>query len=57
MRANAKFYTLSVLSRVGVSYLKRAFEEVFGKGVDWVFGLFQADILQSFGEESNKIVL
>ena len=45
MRANFKFYALSVLSGVGVTYLKRAFEEVFGKGIDWVVGLFQADIL------------
>ena len=47
----------SILSGVWVPDIEGTLKQVLSECVDWVFRLLQADLLQSFSEEQNQVVL
>ena len=51
------FWSSSILGGVRVTHIKRALEEVLGKGVHRVVGLLNANVLQAFGQERHQVVL
>jgi len=47
----------SVLGWVGVADLEGAPEQVLRECINWVIGLRDADVLQSFCEEGHEVIL